>query len=81
MASPGIVRRLDELGRIVIPKETRTMIGLRDHDPLEIFLGDGVLILNKFSPGCFLCGSTATGVSFKGRIVCRRCLADARRSK
>ncbi len=81
MVSTGIVRRLDELGRIVIPKETRLLLGLRDHDPLEILLGDGELVLKKFTPGCALCGATSASVPFHGRILCRRCLADARRSK
>ena len=81
MTSTGIVRHLDELGRIVIPKETRGLLGLRDHDPLEIFLGNGELILQRFLPGCVFCDSSTTGASFKGKSICRRCLADARRSK
>jgi len=81
MPSTGIVRHLDELGRIVIPKETRCMLGLRDHDPLEIFLDDEELVLQKFSPGCTFCGAASTGISFRGKNICRRCIADAKRSK
>ncbi|MGE5549794.1 MAG: AbrB/MazE/SpoVT family DNA-binding domain-containing protein [Bacteroidota bacterium] len=81
MASTGIVRHLDELGRIVIPKETRQILGLRDHDPLEILLADGQLVLQRYAPGCLFCGASTTTIVFKGRNVCRRCLADARRSK
>ena len=81
MASTGIVRRLDELGRIVIPKETRYLLGLHDHDPLEILLGEGELILQKFTPGCVFCGAASASVPFRGKVICRRCLADARRCK
>jgi len=79
--STGIVRRLDDLGRIVIPKETRLLLGLRNHDPLEILLGENQLVLQKHMPGCILCGATSSGINFKGKNLCRRCLADARRSK
>lgn len=81
MPSTGIVRRLDDLGRIVIPRETRHLLGLRDHDPVEILLGDRALALRKFTPGCVFCGSDLAGVTFRGKNVCRRCLADARRSR
>ncbi|MGE5599264.1 MAG: AbrB/MazE/SpoVT family DNA-binding domain-containing protein [Bacteroidota bacterium] len=80
MTSSGIVRHLDDLGRIVIPKETRNLLGLRDHDPLEIMLDEDGLVLRRFAPGCLFCGASTT-VSFKGKNVCRRCLADARRSR
>ncbi len=51
MKATGIVRRIDELGRIVIPKEIRRTLRIREGDPLEIFTGrDGEVVLKKYSP-------------------------------
>ena len=51
MKATGIVRRIDDLGRIVIPKEIRRTLRIREGDPLEIFTGnDGEVILKKYSP-------------------------------
>ena len=50
MKATGIVRRIDDLGRIVIPKEIRRNIGLREGDPMELFLEDNCVCLKKYSP-------------------------------
>lgn len=48
MKATGIVRRVDDLGRVVIPKETRRMMGIREGDPMEIFVDDGAIVLKPY---------------------------------
>ena len=57
MRSLGIVRNLDQLGRLVSPKETRKAFNLNDGDPVEIFTDGDEIILKKYNPGCHCCGS------------------------
>ena len=51
MKATGIVRRIDDLGRVVIPKEIRRTYNIREGDPLEIFLQDGAVVFKKYNPG------------------------------
>ena len=75
MKATGIVRKVDELGRIVLPKELRRTLGINDDDPVEIFVDDeGNIILRKYEPACIFCGS-ATDISIvKTKNICRSCL-------
>lgn len=74
--STGIVRKVDELGRIVIPIELRRNLDIEEKDSLEIYVEDDHIILKKYSPACAFC-SNATGITvFKGRNICRSCLDD-----
>jgi transcriptional pleiotropic regulator of transition state genes len=57
MKSTGVVRRVDELGRIVIPMELRRTLNIGEKDPLEIFVAEDMIILKKYTPGCIFCGS------------------------
>ena len=75
MKATGIVRKIDELGRIVIPKEIRRSFGIQEGEPLEVFTGTGnQIILQKYSPGCQECGDA--GVELFGDKVklCNPCL-------
>ena len=54
MQDRGIVRRIDELGRLVIPKEIRRVLRIREGDPLEIYASKDQLVLKKYSPVCSL---------------------------
>jgi transcriptional pleiotropic regulator of transition state genes len=56
MKATGIVRKVDELGRVVIPMELRRTLGIGDKDPLEIYVDDDRIMLKKYAPGCTLCG-------------------------
>jgi len=69
----GVVRRIDELGRIVIPKELRDAYGIEAGDPIEFYTSDGEIILRKYQPGCVFCGETENLETFHGKHVCRRC--------
>jgi len=73
MKSTGIVRKVDELGRIVIPMELRRTLGIDIKDPLEIFTEGDKIVLAKYEPDCTLCGSGKDLAPFKGKNVCGSC--------
>ena len=75
MKDTGISRPIDNMGRVVIPKELRTAVNLRAGDRLEIYTdGDGI-ILRKFEPNCIFCKGEEDLVSYRGISVCRNCLS------
>ena len=76
MKSTGIVRNVDELGRIVIPKEMRTKMNISSSDPIEIYVEEDKIILTKYSDTCLFCGSREALSSFKGKNICSVCLEE-----
>ena len=72
----GIVRQLDELGRVVIPIELRRTFGINVKDPLEIFVDGENIILHKYQPSCTFCGEFDQTTVFKGKLVCESCLNE-----
>lgn len=74
--STGIVRKVDELGRIVIPIELRRNLCIDERDSLEIYVEDDHIILKKYSPACSFCANAAEITVFKGRNICKSCLAE-----
>ena len=72
----GIIRHLDELGRIVIPIEIRKRFGLIEKDPLEISVHGETIVLSKLFETCVFCGADDGLVEFRGRSVCSSCLSD-----
>lgn len=79
MKSTGIVRNVDELGRIVIPKEMRTKMNISSSDPIEIYVEDDKIILKKFENACSFCGSGMDLSTFKGKKICAACIAEIKR--
>lgn len=75
MKSTGIVRKVDELGRIVLPIEMRRTLGIEERDPLEIYVDGDCVILKKVQTACVFCGSTKDVLSFEGKNVCLDCIA------
>ncbi len=75
MKSTGIVRKLDELGRVVIPKEIRNKLDIEEKDPIEIYLEGTSIILRKFETGCIFCNNSKDLVSFKDKLICKKCLS------
>ena len=73
MKSTGIVRKVDELGRVVIPKETRKMLLINEGDSLEIFKDESAIYLKKYSPGCTFCGNMNNIAMYKGLYICEDC--------
>ena len=76
MKSTGIVRNLDELGRIVIPKEMRDNMNIMKYDPIEIYADGDKIILSKYRNSCIICGSMSDLASFKDRQVCKACIDE-----
>lgn len=76
MKSTGIVRKVDDLGRIVIPKELRGTLNIDIKDGLEIFVEGEKLILRKYEPACIFCGETEDMVIYKGRQICKECVKN-----
>jgi looped-hinge helix DNA binding domain, AbrB family len=78
MYSTGIVRKVDELGRIVIPKETRGQLYLEEGDSLEVFIDEdeNKIVMKKYSPGCVFCGTAKDVTYFKNVCICKECLFD-----
>lgn len=76
MKSTGIVRKVDELGRIVLPVELRRTLDISERDELEIYLDDDKVILRKYEPSCIFCASVRSLVSYHGRNVCMDCIQN-----
>lgn len=76
MKSTGIVRRIDTLGRFVIPIELRNLLEIKNSDSIEIFTEDDKIILKKYHPACIFCGNADDVVYFKGKLVCTSCLKE-----
>lgn len=74
MKSTGIVRKLDELGRIVIPREIRRTFEIEDKDGLEIFTDGNQIILKRYQPACLFCGEADDVIEFEGKKICRTCI-------
>lgn len=79
MKSTGIVRKLDELGRVVIPMELRRTMELGDKDGLEIFVDGNAIVLKKYERACIFCGNAKDITKYKGRNICPACMAELRR--
>ena len=81
MKSTGIVRKVDELGRIVIPKELRKTFNIGEKDALEIFVDGGKIILKKYEPACIFCGQAKDNVNYKGKNICPGCVDELKEAK
>ncbi len=78
MKSTGIVRKVDELGRIVLPIELRRTLDIAEKDSLEIYVDDSSIILKKYEPSCVFCGNAKDVITFKGKNICPACLNELR---
>lgn len=76
MKSTGIVRKVDELGRIVLPIEMRRTLDIAEKDALEIYVEGSSIILKKYKPSCIFCDSTKDITIFKGKNVCPKCMKE-----
>lgn len=73
MKSTGIIRRMDELGRVVIPIEIRNQFNIVEKDPIEIYVDGSSIVLKKFEPNCIFCGNTKNLVEYKDKLICDKC--------
>ena len=79
MKSTGIVRQVDELGRVVIPMELRRTLNIGEKDPLEIYTEGELIILKKNEPNCLFCGDSKALVKFHEKLICRVCVEDVKK--
>ncbi|MGI6668179.1 MAG: AbrB/MazE/SpoVT family DNA-binding domain-containing protein [Acetivibrionales bacterium] len=76
MRSTGIVRKVDELGRIVLPVELRRTLNIAEKDALEIFIDGASIVLKKYEPACIFCGNAKDIISYRGKNICRACMEE-----
>lgn len=75
MKSTGIVRKVDELGRVVIPIELRRTLSIEEKDALEIYVDSDRIVLKKYEPACVFCGNADEITNFKGKNICGECMS------
>ncbi|WP_127580943.1 AbrB/MazE/SpoVT family DNA-binding domain-containing protein [Paenibacillus koleovorans] len=75
LKSTGVVRRVDELGRIVLPMELRRTLGIEEKDQMEIYVDGDRIMLRKYKPGCVFCGGADIKIAGMegGKLICRSC--------
>ena len=76
MKSTGIVRKVDELGRIVLPIELRRTLDIAEKDSLEIYVDNNTIILKKYQPSCVFCDGAKDVVAFYGKNICTKCIHE-----
>lgn len=76
MKSTGIVRKVDELGRVVLPIELRRTLNIAEKDALEIYVDGESVILKKYEPACIFCGNAKEIKNFKTKNICKECIAE-----
>lgn len=69
----GITRKIDDLGRIVIPAETRRMFNINEGDHLYVSVEGGNIVLRKMTDTCTFCGAETQVTQFKGKGICASC--------
>ncbi|WP_340034010.1 AbrB/MazE/SpoVT family DNA-binding domain-containing protein [Paenibacillus sp. FSL H3-0302] len=76
MKATGIVRQMDQLGRVVIPMELRRTMNIAEGDGMEIFVEGDKIIIKKYNPGCTLCGSMEELKTLSGKLICTNCVTQ-----
>ena len=79
MKNTGIVRKTDELGRIVLPKELRKTLGIQISTPLEIYTEGEMIILKVYEPACTFCGEAKDIINYKGKNICKNCMDELKK--
>ena len=74
MKSTGIVRKIDRLGRIVLPMELRNTLDIQENDPLEIYVDGSAIVLRKYIPACVFCNHTEDVIVYNGKNICKACI-------
>ena len=80
MKSTGIVRKVDELGRIVLPIELRRTLDIVEKDAIEIYVDGASIILKKYEPTCVFCGDAKNITVYKGKNVCANCIKELKKT-
>lgn len=77
MRTTSIVRHIDGLGRVTIPKEIRSSLDIGEGDPLEILVGGCMIMFRKYNPGCYICSGHGECRTFHGKQICTSCIKQA----
>ncbi|EGO86226.2 AbrB/MazE/SpoVT family DNA-binding domain-containing protein [Clostridium botulinum C] len=82
MKNTGVVRKVDQLGRVVLPKELRRILDIIENETsMEIFVEGEQIILKKYQPACIFCGDARDVVNYRGKNICRNCLKELKEGK
>jgi len=81
MKATGMIRSLDQLGRIVIPIELRRVLGIEIGDGLEFYSDENAIVLKKYEPACIFCDNAKDIRVYKGKNVCGECYAELKEKK
>jgi len=76
MKATGLVRKIDDTGSVVIPAELRRQLGFKEGNPVEIYMQDDTIVLQKIEPVCFFCGLSKDLHDFSGKKVCKECIIN-----
>ncbi len=79
MKATGIVRKVDELGRVVLPIELRRNLNIEIKDPLEIYVDGEMIILKKYAPACIFCGNAKEVTRIHDKNICKDCLEEIKK--
>lgn len=79
MKATGIVRKVDELGRIVLPIELRRTLDIEIKDPVEIFTDGDYIMLKKYEPSCVFCGNSKNIHNLNGKNICEDCIEELKK--
>lgn len=74
MKSVGIVRKIDNLGRLCLPVEIRRILGLKLNSPMEFYMDGENVVIRKYDPSCVFCGGVEHTVKFGEKLICPKCL-------
>ena len=74
MKSTGIIRRVDELGRVVIPIEIRNQFNISEKDPIEIYVNGSSIVLKKLEENCIFCNNTDDLIEYNNKLICKECV-------
>lgn len=72
----GVVRKVDQLGRLVLPKSLRKRFNMNEGDPVEILVQGELIILERYRPHCLLCSSTEQVTEYRDRFICKNCIGE-----
>jgi len=81
MKATGIVRKIDELGRVVIPMELRRTLGIKEKDGMEIMVDGESIVLRKYEPACIFCAEAGDTINYKGKNICNKCFEEIKKQK
>lgn len=76
MKENGLVREVDDMGRIVLPKELLKYLNMENVKAVQIFVENNSIVLKKYNPGCIFCNNVDNTIRYKGQYICKDCLKD-----